>query len=249
MKDMAKESLSQFETEGSKPSTSRVLSFQIIKRFDTKTLSFELDVAADIHPGITVVFGPSGAGKTTLLECVAGLLTPTSGKIAIGNQILFESSRKIDMEVRKRQIGYVFQDLALFPHLTVRKNIEYGIRGLTAAARVQKTEDILESFRISGLHDRKPAEISGGERQRVALARALVTDPGLLLLDEPLAALDVRAKSKIIDDLRVWNEAHGIPILYVTHSREEVFALGDRVLMLDCGRITADGPPEAVMPG
>jgi molybdate transport system ATP-binding protein len=120
---------------------------------------------------------------------------------------------------------------------------------LTAAARVQKTEDILESFRISGLHDRKPAEISGGERQRVALARALVTDPGLLLLDEPLAALDVRAKSKIIDDLRVWNEAHGIPILYVTHSREEVFALGDRVLMLDCGRITADGPPEAVMPG
>jgi molybdate transport system ATP-binding protein len=249
MKDIAKESLSQFETEGSKPSTSRVLSLQIIKRFDTKAVSFELDVTADIHPGITVVFGPSGAGKTTLLECAAGLLTPTSGKIAIGNQTFFESSRKIDVDVRKRKIGYVFQDLALFPHLTVRKNIEYGIRGLIVPVRERRIAHILESFRISGLRDRKPAEISGGERQRVALARALVTDPGLLLLDEPLTALDVRAKSKIIDDLRVWNEAHVIPILYVTHSREEVFALGDRVLMLDRGRITADGPPEAVMPG
>ena len=248
MKDSAKESPPQLEAEGCKQFATRLLSLQINKRFDSKAISFELDVTADIHPGITVVFGPSGAGKTTLLECIAGLLTPTSGRIAIGDQIFFDRSRRVHTDVRQRRIGYVFQDLALFPHLTVESNIEYGIRSLSRASRDQKAADILDSFRISSLRDRKPSEISGGERQRIALARSLVTDPRVLLLDEPLTALDATTKSKIIDDLRSWNRAHGIPILYVTHSREEVFALGDRVLMLDRGRITADGPPEAVMP-
>ena len=127
------------------------------------------------------------------------------------------------------------------------KNIEYGLPGINKSERQKKSDAILESFRISHLRDRKPAEISGGERQRVALARALVTDPCVLLLDEPLAALDAATKSKIIDDLRAWNAAHAIPILYITHNREEVFALGDRVLVLENGRIIADGTPHGVM--
>jgi molybdate transport system ATP-binding protein len=247
MKDIARQGRARSPVERSMQDVSGVLSLQIRKRFDRTKPAFDLNVTADIHPGITIVFGPSGAGKTTLLECIAGLLTPNSGRIAIGNRILFDTSQKVDVDVHQRRIGYVFQDLALFPHLTVAKNIEYGIRSATVEARERKVADILNSFRIAGLRGRKPSEISGGERQRVALARSLVTDPCLLLLDEPLAALDSGTKQKIIDDLRTWNDAHGIPVLYVTHSREEVFALGDHVLMLEAGKIVADGTPEAVV--
>lgn len=234
-------------TERSRFTASGALSLQISKRFDTSALSFELEVTTDIHPGITVIFGPSGAGKTTLLECVAGLLTPNSGRIVIGDRILFDGSQKVNVEVRKRKIGYVFQDLALFPHLSVEKNIGYGIQGLDSAECDRKISSIMESFRISSLRARRPAEISGGERQRVALARALVTDPHVLLLDEPLAALDERTKSKIIEDLGSWNDARPIPVLYVTHSRDELFALGNHVIMLEGGKIVADGLPAEVV--
>jgi molybdate transport system ATP-binding protein len=206
-----------------------------------------LDVGFSLAPGITIIFGPSGAGKTTLLDCVAGLTTPDSGKIEVGERVLFDHARKTNLSVQSRRIGYVFQDLALFPHLTVAENIEYGLSGVDKNGRRQKRDAILESFRISHLRARKPGEISGGERQRVALARALVTDPCILLLDEPMAALDAATKSRIIDDVRAWNAAHAIPILYVTHNREEVFALGDRVLVLENGRIIADGTPHGVM--
>jgi len=233
--------------ESSAHAASGILSVQIRKRFDTTEHGFELDVATELPPGITIVFGPSGAGKTTLLECIAGLLTPNNGRVAIENRIFFDRSLGVDVQVHKRKIGYVFQDLALFPHLTVQQNIEYGLRELNAALRVEKTSTILDSFRISSLRDRKPSQISGGERQRVALARSLVTDPCLLLLDEPLAALDGVTKTKIVEDLRIWNAAHCIPILYVTHSREEVLALGDRVLMLEAGKIIAQGPTREVI--
>jgi molybdate transport system ATP-binding protein len=208
---------------------------------------FALDVQFTITPGITILFGPSGAGKTTLLDCIAGLTIPDAGKVAIANRVLFDSARKVNIPVQHRGIGYVFQDLALFPHLTAQKNIEYGLISLNQTERRKQSNAILESFSIAHLRDRKPAEISGGERQRVALARALVTDPCLLLLDEPLAALDAATKSKIIADLRAWNAAQNIPILYITHNREEVFALGDRVLILENGRILADGTPHGVM--
>jgi molybdate transport system ATP-binding protein len=229
------------------PALKDALTIQLNKHFVSAGRDFALDVLFAVAPGITIVFGPSGAGKTTLLECVAGLTTPDSGKIAVGDHILFDRELGTDVPVQHRKIGYVFQDLALFPHLTVGRNVEYGLAGLNGSERRKKVEAILESFRIAHLHDRKPKEISGGERQRVALARALVTDPCVLLLDEPLAALDAATKSKIIDDLRAWNAAHGIPILYVTHNREEVFALGDRVLVLENGRIVADGTPHVVM--
>jgi molybdate transport system ATP-binding protein len=208
---------------------------------------FVLEVSFDVGAGITILFGPSGAGKTTLLDCIAGLKTPEAGRISAGGRVFFDRDRGIDIPVQRRKVGYVFQDLALFPHLSAEDNIAYGLAGLNRNARRQRTAAVLESFRISNVSKQKPGEISGGERQRVALARALVMDPCLLLLDEPLAALDAATKGQIIDDLRTWNDDHRVPILYVTHSREEVFALGDRVLVLENGRIVAQGTPHEVM--
>ena len=227
------------------PSLRHALTIQIHKSFANAGRDFTLDVGFTLARGITIIFGPSGAGKTTLLDCIAGLTTPDSGKIVVGERVFFDG--ETNLPVQTRRIGYVFQDLALFPHLTVQKNVEYGLAGVRKSERRKKSDAILESFRIADLRERKPGEISGGERQRVALARALVTDPCVLLLDEPMAALDAATKSKIIDDLRAWNKTHGIPILYVTHNREEVFALGDRVLVLENGRIIADGTPHGVM--
>ena len=210
-------------------------------------VQFQLDIAMEAQPGITILFGASGAGKSTLLNCVAGLTTPELGRITLGQKILFDAEKNINTPIHNRQVGYVFQTLALFPHLTAEQNVQYGLSSHPKTKRTQRCREVLESFHIAHLATRKPHEISGGERQRVALARSLVTDPLILLLDEPLAALDASTKSKIIDDLRAWNEQHGIPILYVTHSREEVFALGERVLVLDRGRILADGTPHQVI--
>ena len=220
---------------------------RVRKRFWRAGNDFVLDVTFDVSAGITILFGASGAGKTTLLDCIAGLKAPDAGRITVGGRVLFDHDERTNLAVQRRNIGYVFQDLALFPHLSAEDNIAYGVAGLNNNDRRKRTTAILESFRISHLSAHKPAEISGGERQRVALARALVTDPCLLLLDEPLAALDAATKAKIIDDLRTWNSAHRVPILYVTHSRDEVFALGERVLVLENGRIVAQGTPHEVM--
>ena len=208
---------------------------------------FELDLAVVLTPGITILFGPSGAGKTTLLDCIAGLIRPDAGRIATREKILFDCALGVNLSPQLRRVGYVFQDLALFPHLTVQANVEYGLSRLGRERRKQRSAAMLESFRIAHLSSHRPGQISGGERQRVALARALVIGPAILLLDEPLAALDVVTKSKIVDDLRAWNQEHGVPIVYVTHSREEVFALGDRVIVLENGRIIAQGTPHQVM--
>ena len=208
---------------------------------------FALNVNFTAPSGFTILFGASGSGKTTLLDCIAGLTTPDSGVITVGSKKFFDASTRLNVPVSQRNVGYVFQDLALFPHLTVESNVGYGLNRFSHIHRGRRVQSILNAFRISALLERRPSEISGGERQRVALARALVTDPCILLLDEPLAALDGATKAHILDDLRDWNREHRIPILYVTHSREEVFALGERVLVLDQGRILAQGSPHEVM--
>lgn len=208
---------------------------------------FVLDTEFEAQAGFTILFGSSGAGKTTLLDCIAGIARPERGRVAIGDRILFDSSQAIDISMARRRVGYVFQDLALFPHMTVAQNVEYGLAHLSQRERRERAQSILQAFRVSELASRRARDISGGESQRVALARTLVTDPEVLLLDEPLAALDAPTKSKIIDDLREWNRAHGVPILYVTHSREEVFALGERAFVLEAGRIVAQGTPHEVM--
>ncbi len=223
------------------------LSARIRKSFSATERPFSLDVEFSAAPGFTILFGPSGSGKTTLLDCVAGLGVPDAGRIVAGQRVLFDAGSRVCVPVAKRGVGYVLQDLALFPHLTVEQNTEYGLANLPRSVRRQRAEAMLEEFHIEHLRQRRPGEISGGERQRVALARALVTDPCVLLLDEPLAALDAPTKSKIIDDLRRWNQAHSIPILYVTHAREEVLALGERVLVMEEGRIIAQGAPHEVL--
>ena len=224
------------------------LSVKIRKRFSGgRESSFLLDVEFVAAKGFTILFGASGAGKTTLLDCIAGLQSPEQGRVAIGDAVLFDSGSRVNVPPNRRSVGYLLQSLALFPHMTVRENVQYGLASLDPHEREYRCRAILESFRIADLVSRRPGEISGGERQRVALARTLVTRPRVLLLDEPLTALDTGTRSQIVDDLRAWNAQRGIPILYVTHQRAEVFALGDNVLVLDAGRIMARGSPHQVL--
>jgi molybdate transport system ATP-binding protein len=208
---------------------------------------FVLDVSLQIPPGITILFGPSGAGKSTLLDCLAGLVRPDAGRIAIGEEALFDSASRANLPPQKRRIAYVFQSLALFPHMSVEENVSYGLAYLQGQERRARVGEILTAFRVENLKTRKPGEISGGEQQRVALARSLVTLPRLLLLDEPLTGLDAPLKAAIVEDLRAWNAAQRIPILYVTHTREEVDALGERVIAMDHGRVVSVGTPQEVL--
>jgi molybdate transport system ATP-binding protein len=208
--------------------------------------AFTLDVSFTAPPGITIVFGESGSGKSTLLRTVAGLIEPDAGLITIGERRLFNSATSENVPPGLRQIGYVFQNLALFPHMSVAANIEYGLAGMAVEQRRARMQTVAESFRIAHVVTRLPGAVSGGERQRAALARSLVTDPSVLLLDEPLTALDHATASRIIDDLKIWNTDHRIPILYVTHAHREVFALGERVIVLERGRVVASGAPHEV---
>ena len=192
---------------------------------------------------MTVVVGHSGAGKTTLLRCIAGLTDPDEGRIVVGGRVLFDSATKVRLEPARRKVAFVFQDLALFPHLSVQDNVLYGLRTVEKAERTRRMHEILESFQISHLVGRSPREISGGEQQRVALARSLVTEPSVLLLDEPLSSLDPATKVRIIEDLQRWNHTRRIPILYVTHDHSEVLAMGDRAIAMENGRIVAEGLP------
>lgn len=233
--------------ESSTQPISSELEVRIRKRFPNPEGSFILNVHFRALAGFTILFGASGAGKTTLLDCIAGLTDPDDGRIAIGGEDLYDSEKKQNVAAWKRRIGYVHQDLALFPHLTAEENVAYGLHALPATKRRARSLAMLDAFGISHVRDRRPAQISGGERQRVALARALVTEPRALLLDEPLAALDRPTKSSLVGDLRKWNQNHRVPILFVTHNGEEVFALGDEVIMLDAGRIVAQGQPHEVM--
>jgi molybdate transport system ATP-binding protein len=208
-----------------------------------RSTRFDLEVQLAASPGVTVIVGHSGAGKTTLLRCIAGLSNPEEGRIAIGDHVLFDSRNEIRLEPARRKVAFVFQDLALFPHLTVENNVVYGLRRLDRAERNRRMREILASFQIEHLGGRFPREISGGEQQRVALARSLVTEPQVLLLDEPLSSLDSRTKLLIIDDLQRWNRTRRIPILYVTHDHDELLALGDRAIVLEQGKIVTDGSP------
>lgn len=224
------------------------LHVEVQKRYAAGPQSwFRLDVAFAARPGVTIVLGHSGAGKTTLLRSIAGLCDPEQGRISVAGRILFDSNRKIMVEPAGRRMAYVFQDLALFPHLSVHDNVAYGLRRLDAAERNRRVDEVLKSFQIQHLRRRAPREISGGEQQRVALARSLVTEPSVLLLDEPLSSLDANTKASIIEDLRAWNLARQIPMVYVTHNYEEAFALGEHVISLEQGKIAAEGTPADVI--
>jgi molybdate transport system ATP-binding protein len=225
-----------------------MLHVQIRKQFRSNGAQpFLLEVAVSFEPGFTVLFGPSGAGKSTLLDCIAGLQRPDSGNIRLGEKMFFDATENLWLPPQRRELAYVFQSLALFPHLSVEQNIRYGLAKLADSEQTERTRSIATGFRIQNLLSRRPADLSGGEKQRVALARALVTRPRLLLLDEPLTGLDAALRRSILEDLRAWNGANRIPILYVTHNREEVDAIGERVVTLVNGRVQETGAPQTVL--
>lgn len=196
---------------------------------------FTLNAEFVASPGITVLFGASGAGKSTLLSCLAGLETPDRGRIVIDNETYFDSEGRINKPVRDRRIGYVFQNLALFPHLTVAENIAFGLRHISKNEQRALVNEMLEKFGIGHIALRPASQISGGEAQRVALARALVTKPKLLLLDEPLSALDAENKQLLISDLKRLCKENALPVIYVTHSRDEAVSLGEQMIVLNDG--------------
>jgi molybdate transport system ATP-binding protein len=217
------------------------------KRPERGQNAFALDVDFEIGPGVTILFGASGAGKSTLLDCIAGLLKPHDSRITLGEKVWQDSATGICLRPQLRNIAYLFQSPALFPHLTVEENAGFGLAHVAAEQRTAVVFYLLEVFRVAQLAKRKPGEISGGEAQRVALARALAPGPKAVLLDEPLKGLDAELKSSIVDDLRAWNRANLLPILYVTHQRDEVDALGERVIALEHGRVISEGIPHAVL--
>ncbi len=194
--------------------------------------------------GVTALFGQSGVGKTTIINALAGLIRPDHGRIAIGARVLFDSAAGINIAVAKRRIGCVFQDGRLFPHMTVRQNLLYGrarIRQLHPAL-----DETVELLGLGSLLDRRPDSLSGGERQRVAIGRALLADPGILLMDEPLTALDVAHRAEILPYLARLRQNLDIPVIFVSHQLEDVIQLADTMVLLDNGRVTTAGPIEAV---
>jgi molybdate transport system ATP-binding protein len=204
---------------------------------------FTLEVHEQIDTLAVALFGPSGSGKTTALEAVAGLRRPVSGTIEVAGRTLYSSVRSVDLPARARGIGYVPQDSVLFPHMNVRKNILYGaVRGNGVALA-----KVLEILEIEDLIDRKVASLSGGERQRVAVARALMSSPALLLLDEPLAALDLSLRKRIVPCLRRVRDELGVPMVYVSHDSSEVRAIADHAVVLDRGHVVASGSPADVL--
>lgn len=200
--------------------------------------SFELEVALEVE-GTVALVGPSGAGKTSVLRAVAGLVRPRSGLIALGSSIWFDGRSRVFRRPDERSVGLLFQEYALFPHMTVRQNIAYAGRG--------RVEEFLERFRITHLADARPTELSGGERQRVALARALARDPGVLLLDEPMSALDANTKVAVRGELQELLRELGLPTLLVTHDYEDAASLADRVGVIVEGSLRQLASPQELV--
>ena len=219
-----------------------LVEFSISKFYE----GFSLECEANFTNGVTALFGTSGSGKTTLLNCIAGLITPDSGQISVDGETLF-SHRQVNVAPDRRRFGYVFQNLELFPHMNVARNISYGYKLAPLMSRSIEPGFLIELLDLQRLVNRNVRNLSGGERQRVAIARALATSPKLLLLDEPLASLDVAFRGLIIRYLKRIRDELKIPMIYVSHSISEVIALAEDVLVLERGEVVVQGPPQEVM--
>lgn len=210
-------------------------------RFNKKLWHFTLELELAIDNQILVLWGQSGAGKTTVLHCLAGLRTPTSGQIKLNRRVLYSSDERINVPARSRNVGYLFQDYALFPHMTVYNNVLYGLkskRNRNNGANGPKMDplEMLSSFGLGHLVDRYPAQLSGGEKQRVALARALVVEPELLLLDEPFSALDKENKIMLREEIKKLHRQWQIPFVLVSHDEEDAGFLGDVIVTMEKGK-------------
>ncbi|MGH6940257.1 molybdenum ABC transporter ATP-binding protein [Hypericibacter sp.] len=209
--------------------------------------SFELAASFRTGPGVTALFGQSGSGKTTLVNMVAGLVRPDRGRILVDGRALFDSDARVNLPSHRRRVGYVFQESRLFPHLTVRQNLLYGSWFRGRRFRLGSVDQIVELLGIGDLLSRRPSSLSGGEKQRVAIGRAILSDPAILLMDEPLASLDDARKGEILPYLERLRDGLDLPILYVSHSVPEVVRLATTMILLSAGKIVASGPVEDVM--
>jgi len=210
-------------------------------RFNKKLWHFTLEMELEIGNQILVLWGQSGAGKTTVLHCLAGLRTPSSGQIRLNRRVLYSANERINIPTRSRNVGYLFQDYALFPHMTVYNNVMYGLKSKRykkngANGPGMDPAEILNSFGVGHLVDRYPAQLSGGEKQRVALARALVVEPELLLLDEPFSALDKENKIKLREEIKKLHRQWQIPFVLVSHDEEDAGFLGDVIVTMEKGK-------------
>jgi len=205
--------------------------------------SLTIDVMMRAGDGITVLFGPSGAGKTSILRAIAGVTAPDEGRITLNGDVYFDSANRINLPMQHRRIGYVFQNHVLFPHLTAEQNVLYGTSHGSRLCARERVRDLFELMGIENTAPRYPYELSGGEQQRVALARALATDPLLMLLDEPLSAVDVATRSRLLEEISSIQKRSRIPFLYVTHNQSEAARLGNAMILIDEGKVLQEGAP------
>lgn len=211
--------------------------------------SFRLDASFRVGAGITVLFGPSGSGKSTTLAAISGLVRPDEGRVALGREVWFDSKTGIEEPVHRRGVSLVFQTLALFPHLTALRNVEYGIdRAVPRTEREQRALAMLERMKVAHVRDRRPATFSGGEAQRVALARAFARAPKVVLLDEAFSAMDRELRYELGTDVRALVTELRIPAIVVTHHRMEARTIGDTAVLLSAGRVEAVGPVRDTVP-
>ncbi len=221
------------------------LAVDIARRLQGNGRSFDLHARFECHKDVTVVFGPSGSGKSLTLQAVAGLMRPDAGSVRLGDRVLFDSAAGVDLPARLRRVAYVFQDYALFPHLTVARNVAFPLqrwweRSLSPGVR-DEVFAMLEVFEIAHLANDYPSRLSGGQRQRVALARAMVGRPDLLLLDEPFSALDPLLRERMRHELLALRERFGVPLLVITHDPDDVATLADDIIVFRDGHVTATG--------
>ena len=212
-----------------------------------ESAGFSLEIEFQTASGITVLFGPSGAGKTLTLDSIAGFVRPDEGRILVDDEILFDGASGVHLAPRARRCGYVFQNYALFPHMTLRKNLEFAVERTPRLERHRRVNEMLEKFHLAEVSGRRPYELSGGQKQRCSIARALIGSPRLLLLDEPARGLDAPLRNELYSVLRQVRQEFGIPVLLVTHDLEECFELGDEMLVLREGRIVQSGPPRKIL--
>lgn len=206
-----------------------------------------IDVELECKPGITCIMGPSGAGKSTILAVLAGLVAPERGKVVLGDATWFDRDKNIDVPVHHRRLSYMFQNLALFPHMNARHNVEYGMSDVPKDVRTQKALELLARVGVKHLANRRPRTFSGGEAQRVALARAIARTPKLLLLDEPFSALDRDLRAQLVSLVRDFVAELKVPLVHVTHSVSEARTLADRVVVIEKGRLARQGTPAEVL--
>jgi len=217
-----------------------------IQRLSLRLQQFALDINVDLHSARTGIFGPSGAGKTSLLEVIAGLRRPEAARIRLNDRLFENTEQNYSLPVRLRKIGYVPQDDLLFPHLSVRRNLLYGVDG-KSKRETFSFDHVITFLEIASLLDRDVRSLSRGENQRIVIARALLSSPRLLLLDEPLTALDAKLKETILRQLRSLHDEFGIPMLYVTHDPIEAIEICEEVLILESGRVVARGNPSQLL--